>query len=140
MNDTDPGRVLDYGPECVLELVNGGSIRSPEFPDECDYVRVCGPGGREIAYWTSDEWRDEPQLVIGAFIGAAYGTVGTTITFHQEPETVTITLARATAEAMAGDLHDAAHNAAHSPYTQERQEIASDLNAILALFNRALGA
>lgn len=52
---------------------------------------------------------------------------------------ITITLLRDDARAMAGDLHRAAVNNALDVDNQERQGIASDLNAILAVFNQALG-
>jgi hypothetical protein len=58
--------------ECVIELANGGSIRCPAYPDDVDYVRVCDAKGDEIAYWSVDEWAEEPGLVMGAFLGCAY--------------------------------------------------------------------
>jgi hypothetical protein len=47
-------------------------IHAPGHPEECSYVRivVCGI---EVAYWTSDEWRDDPELVMGALIGSLHG-------------------------------------------------------------------
>jgi hypothetical protein len=38
-----------------------------------NYVRVCERDGEEIAYWSSDEWAEDPQLVIGALVGALEG-------------------------------------------------------------------
>ena len=64
----------DYGDEFVLHLANGHTIRTSTFadhPEGADYVRVCRPDGTELAYWDSEEWRDNPQLVIGAFLGCA---------------------------------------------------------------------
>jgi hypothetical protein len=61
---------LDFGTETHLPIM-GGSIRCPAFPEDCSYVRVCNDNGDEIAYWTADEWREEPEQVMGAIIGAA---------------------------------------------------------------------
>lgn len=43
-----------------------------EAPAPCDYVRLVTrtPPYVEIGYWVSDEWRDEPEEVMGAIIGA----------------------------------------------------------------------
>ena len=35
------------------------------------YVRLVGPSGDEILYWDHREWRDDPELVMGAIICAA---------------------------------------------------------------------
>ena len=61
-----------YGNECVIPLVNGRALCTPAFPEISGYVRVVHHGF-ELAYWTSEEWRDDPEGVIGAFIGAAKG-------------------------------------------------------------------
>lgn len=37
-----------------------------------DYVRVT-QDSQEIAYWSQDEWRDEPEFVMGAIMGALCG-------------------------------------------------------------------
>jgi hypothetical protein len=63
-----------YGAECVIELASGGTIRTDSFeanPGGSSYVRVCEPGGRETGYWTWDEWKEDPQFVMGAILGAA---------------------------------------------------------------------
>jgi hypothetical protein len=65
---------LDYGPEFVIELANGNTIRTDSYvsnPGGSSYVRVCGPDGDEVAYWVCDEWQDEAELVMGALLGAA---------------------------------------------------------------------
>jgi len=65
---------MDYGIECVIQLANGNTIRTETYdstPAGSSYVRVCAPGGDEIAYWTYTEWAEDPQLVMGAFLGAA---------------------------------------------------------------------
>lgn len=61
----------DFGSECVLILENGMQLRGDgEDPDGTSYVRVCDVDGDEIAYWTADEWCDEPESVMGAVLGA----------------------------------------------------------------------
>jgi hypothetical protein len=62
-----------YGTECVIQLANGNTIRTDTYDDNpagSSYVRVCAPDGREIAYWTYTEWAEDPQLVMGAILGA----------------------------------------------------------------------
>src|SRR5260370_5295785 len=64
----------DFERECVIQLANGNTIRTDTYdgnPAGSSYVRVCAPDGREIAYWTYTEWAEDPQLVMGAFLGAA---------------------------------------------------------------------
>jgi len=66
---------LDYGSECVIQLANGNTIRTDTYasnPAGSSYVRVCAPDGDEIAYWAYTEWAEDPQLVMGAFLGAAH--------------------------------------------------------------------
>jgi hypothetical protein len=66
------GEALDYGDEFVLHLENGNTIRTDTYASNeagSSYVRVCGPDGAEIAYWTYTEWAEDPQLVMGAFLG-----------------------------------------------------------------------
>jgi hypothetical protein len=60
----------DYGEEAALLVHNGFQLRYSAQSETPDYVRVCDPLGREIAYWVSDEWRDDPELVMGAILGA----------------------------------------------------------------------
>lgn len=61
-----------YGNECVVRLTNGRQLCTPAFPEPESYFRVVHHGF-ELAYWTSDEWRDDPKGVIGAYISAAKG-------------------------------------------------------------------
>lgn len=64
----------DFEGECVIQLANGNTIRTDTYDDNpagSSYVRVCAPDGREIAYWTYTEWAEDPQLVMGAILGAA---------------------------------------------------------------------
>lgn len=65
--DSDCG---GYGAESILRGHNGFQLRTPAYPSECDYVRVCDPLGREIAYWSSAEWQQAPEEVMGAVMGA----------------------------------------------------------------------
>ncbi len=63
--------VPDYGEECVVLLANGGQLRCPPFPSECDYVRVIDGEGVESGYWNVDELKESPAEVLGAILGAA---------------------------------------------------------------------
>ncbi len=68
-----------YDDECVIRLANGNTIRTDSYGANeaaCSYVRVCGPDEREVAYWSCDEWRQDPELVMGAFLGAANTPAG----------------------------------------------------------------
>lgn len=62
-----------YGDESALVVHTGFQLRFPVYAEGqelLDYVRVCDPLGREVAYWVSDEWEQDPQLVMGAILGA----------------------------------------------------------------------
>ena len=59
-----------YGAENAMVVHTGFELRYSASEDVVDYVRVCDPLGREIAYWNSDEWEEDPQVVMGAIIGA----------------------------------------------------------------------
>ena len=39
-------------------------------PNGCSYVRFLDADKYETAYWASDEWRDAPEKVMGAVMGA----------------------------------------------------------------------
>lgn len=56
-----------YGPELELVTESGFMLR---YPAALDYVRVCDPLGREVAYWVDDEWHEDPSDVLGALLGA----------------------------------------------------------------------
>lgn len=58
--------------ECIVPLANGRALHTPAYPAQCEYVRVT-QAGHELAYWDFAEWRDCPQLVMGALIGCAKG-------------------------------------------------------------------
>lgn len=59
--------------ESVIELPGDIALVVPVHPLPCDYVRVvdraASPYTLELAYWSSDEWRDAPEEVIGAVMG-----------------------------------------------------------------------
>lgn len=59
-----------FGPECILKVHTGFELRIAAYPLEVDYVRVCDPLGREIAYWSIDEVKEDPADVLGALVGA----------------------------------------------------------------------
>lgn len=62
-----------YGEESALIVHTGFQLRYPAYREGrelLDYVRVCDPLGREIGYWISDEWSEDPELVMGAIFGA----------------------------------------------------------------------
>lgn len=61
---------VTYGPEAMLLMPTGFQLRYADGTGPCDYVRVCDPLGREVAYWNSDEWAQAPQEVMGALLGA----------------------------------------------------------------------
>jgi hypothetical protein len=61
----------DYGVECALIAHTGFELRySADADEDLTYVRVCDPVGREVAYWSDDEWREDPRLLMGAILGA----------------------------------------------------------------------
>lgn len=59
--------------ELILALPKGGTFRCGPSTDSHrwgDYVRICSPNGEELFYWSADEWRDEPESVMGDIIRA----------------------------------------------------------------------
>jgi hypothetical protein len=60
---------LKYEAEGRLVAHTGFQLCYPRN-DAIDYVRVCDPLGREVVYWTSTEWEEDPECVMGAIIGA----------------------------------------------------------------------
>lgn len=68
--------------EVVVALADGWTLRSGVYARELDdkhvlacgeYVRLCKPDGEEYAYWDQDEWKCDPELVMGAIINSAAG-------------------------------------------------------------------
>ena len=72
-----------YGEECVVTTHSGREIRSPAFPDPCDYIRIT-QHGFELAFWTSSEWKESPEEVIGVIMGALHHN-------RDAPETLDLT-------------------------------------------------
>ena len=68
----------EYGKEVVVRTEDGRELRSGAGADgDCtvtgEYVRVLDAGGREQGYWTSEEWREDPEVVMGAIVGCLLG-------------------------------------------------------------------
>lgn len=64
-----------YRDQCVIKLVNGNYIVTDTYrtnPEGSSYVTVLDDEAQEIAHWVYDEWQDDPQLVMGAILGAAH--------------------------------------------------------------------
>ncbi|MGG5810891.1 hypothetical protein [Falsiroseomonas sp. CW058] len=68
---------VSYDDEAVVDPGEGRQMRCPASPDPCSYVRITQEVEAdltvELAYWTSDEWRESPEEVMGAIIGALMG-------------------------------------------------------------------
>jgi hypothetical protein len=62
------GETLDYGSESAITAADSGrTLRFASAPGSVDYLRVCDPDGREIAYWVSDEFAEnETSALLGA--------------------------------------------------------------------------
>ena len=63
---------LDYGIETAISIDNGATLRcesEDQNPMGTSYVRVVNSEGEEVAYWNSDEWKAEPEFVMGAIMG-----------------------------------------------------------------------
>jgi hypothetical protein len=64
-----------YGPECAIATHTGFCLCYSAEEQTPSYVRVIDPLGREVAYWSAEEWQEAPELVMGAILGAvARGT------------------------------------------------------------------
>lgn len=65
--------------ETIVKLADGCTLRSgldtlPKDEYETgEYVRLCDSKGNELFYWDSEEWKEEPVLVMGAILKAAAG-------------------------------------------------------------------
>ena len=67
-----------YGEEVSVKSESGRELRSAAgAPGDStvtgEYVRILDANGVEQGYWTSDEWVDDPQVVMGAIIGCLIG-------------------------------------------------------------------
>jgi len=60
----------DYGQEHATVAHTGFELRYSAEGEVVDYIRVCDPLGREIGYWASDEWAEDPQVVMTAILCA----------------------------------------------------------------------
>ena len=59
--------------ECTIPTVNGESLRFPSWDADhegCGYVRIVDKDGNELLYWDSQEWAEDPKLVMGSILGA----------------------------------------------------------------------
>lgn len=59
-----------FGAECQIQTGSGFWLAMSAYPHVVDYVRVCDPMGREIAYWSVDEFTQDAGCVLGAVCGA----------------------------------------------------------------------
>jgi len=59
---------VEYGPEREAVEVGGYSIRFGSA-NLSEYARVVNEDGEEMAYWVSDEFAEDPDLVCGALLG-----------------------------------------------------------------------
>ena len=71
----------EYGNETVIPLANGRAIHCPSYPLPCDNFRVT-QDGYELGYWSSDEFKDDPEDVLGAVLGLAHGSPRATTVEH----------------------------------------------------------
>lgn len=60
----------DYGLEHATVAHTGFELRYSSEGEVVDYIRVCDPLGREIGYWTAEEWQEDPQVVMTAILCA----------------------------------------------------------------------
>lgn len=61
----------------IIPLPNGGTLRCDEG-EEYAYgsaVRICDQKGNEILMWTAEEWRDDPEQVMGAIFMASLDSI-----------------------------------------------------------------
>ena len=59
-----------FGRETCVQTPSGFWLVSAAYPHPVDYIRVCDPLGREIVYWSEDEFGAAPSEVLGAMMGA----------------------------------------------------------------------
>lgn len=54
-----------FGPERFIQVASGFWL-AVSAEDATDYVRVCDPLGREVVYWSANEFAEDPTCVLGA--------------------------------------------------------------------------
>lgn len=59
-----------YGPEEQLRAQNGFGLCYGPTEGGCDYVRVIDPLGREIDYYSAEEWQEDPKTVMRQLLHA----------------------------------------------------------------------
>ena len=79
----NPNAVLDEHGEVCVRLANGGMLISgwvdkddPNGLVSGEYLKLLDPKGKEVLYYSSDEWTQDPhegKVVIGAMINACAG-------------------------------------------------------------------
>lgn len=59
--------------EIVIPLSSGCTLRCGPGEEQSwgGYIRIHDPDGNEILHWSSTEWEEDPELVIGAAFAAA---------------------------------------------------------------------
>ena len=60
---------IDKENECSVRVSDRMSLVCPAYPESCSYLRLVVNDENELAMWTWEEWRDDPQTVIGAMMG-----------------------------------------------------------------------
>jgi hypothetical protein len=60
--------------ELIVYVAGGNTIRTGGDKHKAGaYVRICNSEGKEIAYWDKQEWKDDPESVMGAILLCAAG-------------------------------------------------------------------
>ena len=60
---------IDKENECSIRISDRMSLVCPAYPEDCSYLRLVIDGKIESGYWHWEEWKDDPQVVIGAIMG-----------------------------------------------------------------------
>lgn len=63
--------------ELIIPLPNGNTLHCGPGQHRMygDYVRICDSDGEELIYWDQDEWKCDPELVMGAIFNCAVNGV-----------------------------------------------------------------
>jgi hypothetical protein len=77
VNQNAPEAVTkEAGPDIIIGLPSGNFLcvpNSEDSPDGIYTIRILRPDGSEQVMWDSQEWGDDPVLVMGAIFGAILG-------------------------------------------------------------------